>query len=173
MPPETISNAAGIQCFGQGFRVFDHGLRVKLEGRVKRLAERHRLGGDDMHQRPALHAGEDGGVELLGDLLVIGEDRAAARPAQGLVRGRRDHVGMREWARMHAAGHKAGEMRHVDHQVGADIVGDLAEAAEIDDARIGGAAGDDHLRPMLFGEPLDLVHVDQVIVPRARHKAPA
>ena len=118
-----------------------------------------------MHQRPALHAGEDGGVELLGDLLVVGEDRAAARPAQGLVRGRRDDVGMREWARMHAAGHKAGEMRHVDHQVGADIVGDLAEAAEIDDARIGGAAGDDHFRPMLFGEPLDFVHVDQVIVP--------
>ena len=65
---------------------------------------------------------------------------------------------------MRAAGDEAGEMRHVDHQVGADLVGDLAEAAEVDDARIGRAAGDDHLRPVLLGEPLDLVHVDAVVV---------
>jgi hypothetical protein len=32
---------------------------------------------------------------------------------------------------MHAAGHQAGEMRHVHHQIGADLVGDLAEALEI------------------------------------------
>jgi hypothetical protein len=31
---------------------------------------------------------------------------------------------------MHAAGDEAGEMRHVDHQIGADGVGDLAEAAK-------------------------------------------
>ncbi len=70
-------------------------------------------------------------------------------------------------------------MRHVDHQIGADRVGDLAEAAEIDDARIGRAAGDDHLGPVLFGEPFDLLHVDEVVVaahpighdlePAARH----
>ena len=65
---------------------------------------------------------------------------------------------------MHAAGHEAGEMRHIDHEIGADLVGDLAEAAEIDDARIGRAAGDDHLRPVLLGQPLDLVHVDQMVV---------
>ncbi len=80
---------------------------------------------------------------------------------------------------MRAAGHEAGEMRHVDHEIGADLVGDLAEAAEVDDARIGRAAGDDHLGPVLFGEPLDLLHVDEVIVaahaighdlePAARH----
>ena len=55
-------------------------------------------------------------------------------------------------------------MRHVDHEIGADLVGDLAEAAEIDDARIGRTAGNDHFRPMLFGEPLDLFHVDEMIV---------
>ena len=38
---------------------------------------------------------------------------------------------------MHAARHEAGEMRHVDHEIGADLIGDLAEAAEVDDARIG------------------------------------
>jgi hypothetical protein len=29
---------------------------------------------------------------------------------------------------MRAAGDQPGEMRHVDHQIGADLVGDLAEA---------------------------------------------
>jgi hypothetical protein len=80
---------------------------------------------------------------------------------------------------MDAAGDEAGEMRHVDHEIGADRVGDLAESAEVNDARIGRAAGDDHFGPMLFGEPLDLLHVDEVIVaahavghdlePAARH----
>ena len=61
-------------------------------------------------------------------------------------------MGMRERARVRAAGDEAGEVRHVDHQLGADAVGDLAEGAEVDDARIGRAAGDDHLRPMLLRE---------------------
>ena len=117
-----------------------------------------------MHQRAALHAREHRGIELLRQFLIVGEDGAAARPAQRLVRRRGDDVGMRERARMHAAGHEAGEMRHVDHKIGAHLIGDLAEAAEIDDARIGRAAGDDHFRPVLLGEPLDLLHVDQVIV---------
>ena len=117
-----------------------------------------------MHQRAALHAGEHRRIELLRQLLVVGEDRAAARAAQRLVRGRRHDMRMRERARMRAAGHEAGEMRHVDHEIGADLVGDLAEAAEIDDARIGRAAGDDDFRLVLLGEPLDLVHVDEVVV---------
>ena len=33
---------------------------------------------------------------------------------------------------MHAARDQAGEMRHVDHQIGADRVGDLAEAGEVE-----------------------------------------
>ena len=36
-------------------------------------------------------------------------------------------MGVRERARMHAARHEAREVRHVDHQLGADAVGDLAE----------------------------------------------
>ena len=65
---------------------------------------------------------------------------------------------------MRAAGDQPGEMRHVDHEIGADLVGDLAEAAEVDNPRIGRAAGDDHLGAMLLGKPQDLVHVDQVVV---------
>ena len=52
-------------------------------------------------------------------------------------------------------------MRHVDHQIGADPVGDRAKPGEIDDPRIGAAAGDDQFRPMRLGEPaLDLVEID-------------
>ena len=32
---------------------------------------------------------------------------------------------------MRAAGDEAGEMRHVDHQIRADLVGDLAETLEV------------------------------------------
>ena len=58
--------------------------------------------------------------------------------------GRRgDDMGMRQRARMQPRRDQAGEMRHVDHEIGADAVGDLAEARKVDDARIGRAAGDD------------------------------
>ena len=61
---------------------------------------------------------------------------------------------------MRAAGHEPGEMRHVDHQIGADPIGDRAEAGEIDDARVGAAAGDDQPRTVLLGEALDLIEID-------------
>ena len=51
-------------------------------------------------------------------------------------------------------------------KIGADLVADLAEAGEVPDARIGRAAGDDHLRLVLAGEALDLVHVDALVVGR-------
>ena len=43
----------------------------------------------------------------------------------------------------------------------ADLVGDLAEALEVEQARVGRPAGEQQLRPALVGDPLDLVHVDQ------------
>ena len=73
-------------------------------------------------------------------------------------------MGMRQRRRMHAAGDQAGDMRHVDHQIGADRIGDLAETLPVPDARIGGAAGEDQLRLVLVRQPLDLVHVEQMVV---------
>ena len=73
-------------------------------------------------------------------------------------------MGMRQRARMQARGDEPREMRHVDHEIGADGIGDGAEARKVDDARIGRAAGDDEGRLVLMGEPLDLVIVDAVIV---------
>ena len=70
-------------------------LRIGLELGPQRLAERHRLGGDDVHQRAALQAREDRRVDLLGDRLVVGQDHAAARAAQRLVGGGGDDMGVR------------------------------------------------------------------------------
>ena len=43
-----------------------------------------------------------------------------------------------------------GEVGHVDHQLRADLVGDPPELGEVEVARIGGPARDDHLRPVLL-----------------------
>ncbi len=71
---------------------------------------------------------------------------------------------VRERIRMHPAGHEPGEMRHVHHEMGAHTVRDFAEAPKVDDARIGRAAGNDHLGPMLLRKPRHFVHVDAMIV---------
>src|SRR5260370_742419 len=55
----------------------------------------------------------------------------AARSAQRLMRGRRRNVGMGHRRSMHAPRDQPGEMRHVHHQIGPDVVGDLAEAFKI------------------------------------------
>ena len=121
-----------------------------------------------MHQRSALQAGEHRRVDLLGQRLVVGEDHGAARAAQRLVRGRGHDMGVRERARMRAAGDQPREMRHVDHQEGADLVGNGAEGGKVDGARIGAAARHDHLRLVLPGEAAHLVHVDAVVLPAHR-----
>ncbi len=76
VPPETIASPACAKVVGEGPGVFDDGGGIAGKGRLQRLAERHRLGGDHMHQRAALQAGEDGGVDPPADLLVLGEDHA-------------------------------------------------------------------------------------------------
>ena len=64
------------------------------ELRPQRLAERHRLGRHGVHQRPALDEREHRPVDPRGQLRRA-QDAAAARPAQRLVRGQRDHVRVR------------------------------------------------------------------------------
>uniref|UniRef100_A0A0N4ZIZ9 PE-PGRS family protein n=1 Tax=Parastrongyloides trichosuri TaxID=131310 RepID=A0A0N4ZIZ9_PARTI len=80
---------------GHGLGVLHHLLLVGLELRLQRFLEGHGLGGDDVLQRAALQAGEDGRVDLLRDVGVVGQDHAAAWTAQGLVGGGGDDVGVR------------------------------------------------------------------------------
>jgi hypothetical protein len=124
-------------------RARDHPGDVFGELRLQRLVEGNSLGGNHVHQRPALQAGEDRGVDFLRHALVIRQDDAAARPAQGLVGGRGHDVRMRQRACVVAGGHEAGDMRHVHQQPGADRVGDGPEGGEVDHSAVGGGAGDD------------------------------
>ena len=57
-------------------------------------------------------------------------------------------MGVRERTGMRAAGHEAGEVRHIDQELGAGFVGDLAKRRK-SNTRISRAAGDDDLRPVL------------------------
>ena len=49
-------------------RVLDDLLLIRAELRRERFLEAHGLGRDDVHQRPALHAGEHRAVEVLREL---------------------------------------------------------------------------------------------------------
>jgi len=62
-------------------------LLVFLERGLERLPETDRLRRNNVHQRAALGAGEDGGVQLLGQLLVVGEQQAAPGAPAGTPAG--------------------------------------------------------------------------------------
>ena len=152
------------QLIGQRLRVLDHLCLIGLEFRAQRLAKGHGLARDHMHQRATLNTGEDGGIEFLRQILVIGQDHAAARAAQGFVGGRCGDMGMREGRGVEARRHQTREMRHIDQQIGTDAIGNLAHFREIDDAGDGGPTGDDHLGLVFGSKARDLVIVQQVVL---------
>ncbi|QTK78950.1 hypothetical protein AT6N2_C1164 [Agrobacterium tumefaciens] len=155
--------AAFDQGFSQRLGVLDDLCRIVLELRLQRFTEGNSLGGDDVHQRAALEAREDGGVELLRQILVVGEDHAAARAAQRLVRGGGRNMAMRERRGMLATGDETGDVRHIDHQVSANFISNFAEALPVPDTGIGGAASKNELRLMFLGLAFHFVHVEQVV----------
>ena len=70
-------------------------------------------------------------------------------------------MGVGNRRRVHAGCDEAREVGHVHPQVRADLVGDLAEAGEVELTRIRRPAGDDDPGLVLDGEAVHLVHVDQ------------
>ena len=157
--PRHDAQTARGQRVRQYRRILDHLLLIGLEVRRQRFLEGDRLGGDHMHQRAALQPGKDRRIDRL-LMLGLHQDDAAARTAQALVGGRRDHIGMRDRIRVDAGGDQAGVMRHVDHESGARVAGNLREAREIDPQAVGRGASDDDARLVLMREPFHLVVVD-------------
>ena len=86
-----------------------------------------------MHERSALDARKDLLVDIARKLFLT-EDHAAARAAQGFMGGGGYEIGMRHRVGVASGGHESGDVGHVDHQVGADTVGDFAQFLEIDNA---------------------------------------
>ena len=116
-----------------------------------------------MLQRATLLAGEHRRVELLAQLLDR-KDEAAAGTAECLVRRRGDDVRVRNRRGVQTRSDQTGEVRHVDHQIGADFVGDAPELGEVELTRVGRPAGEDQFRLAFTSEPPNLVHVDPVVV---------
>ena len=80
------------------------------------------------------------------------------------MRRRRDDVRVGDGvvvAGMHLAGDQPREVRHVDHERGTDLIGDLPQDPEVHEPRVGAVTGDQDQRPFLVGPPPDLVVVEE------------
>ncbi len=71
-----------------------------------------------------------------------------------------DDVGVGDGRGVGVAGDEAGEVSHVDHKKGADFLGDLAHAGEVELAGVGAAAANDDLRFFAEGDGFELVVVN-------------
>ena len=132
------------QALGQGLGVLHHLLPIGFELRLQRLAQAHGLGGDNVHQRAALGAGEDGLVNSLG-VLLLAEDHAAPGASQGLVGGSGNHVGVGHRVLMDPRRHQPGDVGHIHHELSPAGAGDLPELSEVDSPGIGAGPGHNEL----------------------------
>ena len=138
-------HAAGSQLGLQCLRVFNDLAGVLLELGLQRLAKADGLRSDDVFQRAALGAGEDGRVDALDEILVVGQDQAAAGAAQRLV-GRGGHnVGVGDRVLVLAACYQTGNVGHIHHQHRAVAVGNLGQLLKVDGAGVGGRTGHNQL----------------------------
>ena len=112
-----------------------------------------------MHERAALHHREDRLVDGR-RVLSLAQDHAAAWAAQDLVGGEGDDVGVRHGTGDRLARHEADEVGGVHHEDRPDLVSDLAEGGEIDEAGVRRRSSDDHPRLVLQRDRADLVVVD-------------
>ena len=71
---------------------------------------------------------------------------------------------MRQRRGMLTARDQPRDMGHVDHQIGADLVRELAERGPVPDPAVGGAAGDDQLGLVLTRAFGDRLHVQQLVL---------
>ena len=148
VPPETMRKPSSASASASA-RGVAHDVGRVLGGTSGWLASRNAtaLAAITCMSGPPCRPGNTA-LSIAGRVLLAAEDRAGARAAQRLVRGERDDVGVRDRRRVRAAGDEPGDVRGVDEQQRADLVGDRAERREVDDARVRGGAGDDQLRPL-------------------------
>ena len=163
MPPETTRKPAAATACGQRLRVRDHLLLIVHELRLHRFEEADGLGRDHVHQRAALHAREDTFLSIAAPYF----SRARIRPERG-PRSVLCVVEVTISAYSHGFGCRPAATRPEKCAMStsrnrADGIGNLAEAREIDDARIGAAARDDHLRLVFFGQARHVVVIDALV----------
>ena len=124
------TEAVAEHAAGQGAGVEEDLLLVGLELRLEGLLETNRFRGDDMHERPALDAGEGLRINLLG-MGLLAQNQPAPRTAQRLVGGGRHEIGVFHGAGVQADGDQAGNVRDVSQQISADRTGDFTHALKL------------------------------------------
>ena len=128
---------AADQPFGKNLRIANDLFGIATEFRAQCLTKSSRLASDGMHQWPALQTRKDSRINLFAQRLIIRQDDAATTCAQCLVRCRCYDMRMRNRIGMQTSSHQTGDMRHINHQIGTDLVSHLAESCKIKRAGIG------------------------------------
>ena len=75
-----------------------------------------------------------------------------------------DNVGIGHGILVHAGSDEARDVRHIDHEISADGIGDLAELLEIDDPCIGTGTGYDQFRMTFVCDPSDFFVIDHAVI---------
>ena len=114
-----------------------------------------------VHQRTTLLAWEDCRVELL-SVVLLSQDHAGARTAQGLVHGGGNNVRVWNWIWVQISCNETSKVCHIGPQVSPHFICDGTVCFKIQSAWVGRPASDDDL--WLFCNSLltQLVHVDTV-----------
>lgn len=162
----------------EGLGVGDNLLLVGLELGGLSLLEGNSQSGDGVVVRTTLVAREDGEVDgvlkvVEGLLASLGvnradalseEDHGATRTTEGLVGGGGDNVSPQEGRRNGLGGNETRDVSHIDNQVGADGVSNLAHALVVDQTAVGGGTGNKDLGAVQDSVLLELVVVDDTSV---------
>ena len=127
---------AFFQRFAHNFGILDNLRRIFLKLRGQIFAKTYRFCRNHMHQRTTLRSRKDSGINFLGNLGIIRQNHAAARAAQRFVGRRRYHVRPLQGIRMLPAGNQTGKMGHVNHQISANLIGNLPKTCKIHLPRI-------------------------------------
>ena len=98
-----------------------------------------------MHERSPLDTRENHRVDQFA-MLLVGEDQPSPRPSQCLMGRARDEMGDADRARVETGRNGACNVRHIDEEVGACLIGYLPEFPEIYNPRVRARACNDQFR---------------------------
>jgi hypothetical protein len=148
---------------GESARVGDDLLGIGMELRGSNLLELDGDTGDLVVVGSTLAAREDGLGDLALEVALIAaeEDNAGAGATEGLVGGGGDDIGEVEGVSNLLSSDEAGEMSHVAHEEGTDLVGDVTELLVVPITGVSGAAADDDLGTEQHGGLTELDEVDE------------
>ena len=152
---ETLFN----QRLGQGLGIFDNLLLIGLKLGLERFTQTNGLSRNDVLKRAALCARENRLVDLLGQLFLA-QNHATTRAAQRFVRGSSDNVGIGNGVHVQSCCNQTGDVRHINHQVSANILGDFGKFVKPNLTRIRRSAGDNHFGLVLLGQLPNLIIIN-------------